>query len=68
VQEFWLRDDRFCEVIDDDGEIVWESNVIIRYLAASRGRTDLLPTEPVARARNKVRARANWCRKLIDNE
>ncbi len=38
-------------VIDDDGKIIWESNVIIRYLATSRGRTDLLPTELAARAR-----------------
>jgi glutathione S-transferase len=38
-------------VIDDDGTVVWESNVIVRYLATSRGRTDLLPSEPAARAR-----------------
>ena len=38
-------------VIDDDGTVVWESNVIVRYLATSRGRTDLLPGEPAARAR-----------------
>jgi glutathione S-transferase len=37
-------------VIDDDGTIVWESNVIVRYLAASRGRTDLLPSDPASRA------------------
>ena len=38
-------------VIDDDGKVVWESNVIVRYLATSRGRMDLLPGEPAARAR-----------------
>ena len=38
-------------VIDDDGKVVWESNVIVRYLAASRGREDLLPGEAPARAR-----------------
>jgi len=37
-------------VIDDDGVVVWESNVIVRYLATSRGRTDLAPRDPVARA------------------
>ena len=37
-------------VIDDDGAIVWESNTILRYLAASRARTDLLPTDPLVRA------------------
>lgn len=37
-------------VIDDGGTIVWESNVIVRYLAASRGRTDLAPADPAQRA------------------
>jgi glutathione S-transferase len=37
-------------VIDDGGTIVWESNVILRYLAVSRGRDDLLPREPAQRA------------------
>jgi len=38
-------------VIDDDGVIIWESNTIVRYLATSRGRSDLLPTAPAVRAR-----------------
>jgi glutathione S-transferase len=38
-------------VIEDGGTLVWESNVIVRYLASSRGRADLLPSEPAARAR-----------------
>jgi glutathione S-transferase len=38
-------------VIDDDGVIIWESNTIVRYLAASRGRVDLIPTQPAERAR-----------------
>ena len=37
-------------VIDHDGLIVRESNTIVRYLAAVRGRTDLLPAGPRARA------------------
>ncbi len=37
-------------VIDDDGVLVWESNVIVRYLAASRDRTDLLPADAAGRA------------------
>lgn len=37
-------------VIDDAGSVVWESNAIIRYLAASRGRHDLLPADPAMRA------------------
>ncbi|MBS0374513.1 MAG: glutathione S-transferase [Proteobacteria bacterium] len=38
-------------VIDDAGEVVWESNTIVRYLAASRGRDDLLPPDAAGRAR-----------------
>ena len=37
-------------VVDDEGTVIWESNTIVRYLAASRRRDDLLPTEPGARA------------------
>ena len=37
-------------VIEDGGTIVWESNVIVRYLAARHGRIDLLPVEPLQRA------------------
>ena len=36
--------------IDDDGYILWESNVIVRYLAARHGAEALWPTEPRARA------------------
>ncbi|MBX2806101.1 MAG: glutathione S-transferase N-terminal domain-containing protein [Hyphomicrobiales bacterium] len=36
--------------IDDDGFILSESNVILRYLAAKHERTDLLPTEIKQRA------------------
>jgi glutathione S-transferase len=41
-------------VIDDNGTIIWESNTIIRYLASSRGRTDLLPADPGQRARTEM--------------
>lgn len=37
-------------VIDDGGAVIWESNVIVRYLATSRGRADLAPHDLVARA------------------
>ena len=38
-------------VIVDDGEVLTESNAIVRYLAAKHGRTDLLPSDALARAR-----------------
>lgn len=37
-------------VIVDDGQALWESNTICRYLAAKHGRGDLLPVAPMARA------------------
>lgn len=37
-------------VIDDEGFVLSESNVIARYLAAKHGRTDLLPSDIKARA------------------
>lgn len=37
-------------VIDDDGTVVWESNAIARYLAASRGCVELLPSDTRQRA------------------
>ena len=42
-----------------DGDVVlWESNTVCRYLAASRLRTDLLPSDPAARA--KVEQWMDW--------
>jgi glutathione S-transferase len=38
-------------VVIDDGEVLTESNTIVRYLAAKHGRTDLLPLDALARAR-----------------
>jgi glutathione S-transferase len=37
-------------VLRDGNETLWESNTICRYLAGRHGRTDLLPSEPLARA------------------
>jgi len=37
-------------VIEEGSSVIWESNVIVRYLATSRGRADLAPNDPVARA------------------
>ncbi|HEY8614710.1 glutathione S-transferase family protein [Phenylobacterium sp.] len=37
-------------VILDGDRVLWESNTICRYLVGKAGRTDLLPSEPFARA------------------
>ncbi len=37
-------------VIQDNNVIVWESHTILRYLAASYGKTSWLPAEPAQRA------------------
>jgi glutathione S-transferase len=37
-------------VLEDAGRIFWESNSIVRYLAAREGRHDLLPAHPAERA------------------
>jgi len=41
-------------VIDDDGFILRESNVIVRYLATKHGRADLYPSDRKARAAAEV--------------
>ncbi len=37
-------------VLEDAGQLFWESNSIVRYLAAREGRHDLLPADPAGRA------------------
>lgn len=37
-------------VIEDDGFVLWESNAIVRYLAARHGAGTLMPQDPRARA------------------
>jgi len=37
-------------VLRDGGHVLWESNSIVRYLAARERREDLLPADPAARA------------------
>ncbi|WP_262271379.1 MULTISPECIES: glutathione S-transferase family protein [Microvirga] len=37
-------------VLEDAGQMFWESNSIVRYLAAREGRRDLLPGAPAERA------------------
>ncbi len=48
VDETWFGDvnpNRTVPVLDDDGHIVWESNVIIRYLAAKYASGMLIPAD-----------------------
>lgn len=46
-----LNPNAMVPVIVDGDAVLWESNTICRYLAGRRGRDDLLPREPLARAR-----------------
>lgn len=38
-------------VVRDGDEVLWESNTIVRYLAARYGEASLCPQDPIARAR-----------------
>lgn len=46
-----MNPNRKVPTIDDDGVVVWESNVCVRYLAARYGAGSLWPEDPAARAR-----------------
>ena len=46
-----LNPNALVPVLLDGDVVLWESNTICRYLAATHGRDDLLPREPLARAR-----------------
>ncbi len=52
-------------VVVDDGQVLTESNTIVRYLAAKYGRTDLLPTDPRERAR--VEETMDWQATELNN-
>ena len=57
VGEPWyaaLNPNRMVPTIDDDGVVLWESNVIVRYLAAKHAPGTLMPTDPVARAKAEM--------------
>ncbi len=45
-----LNPNRLVPVIEDDGVVVWESNTIVRYLAARYGSGGLWPVDPAPRA------------------
>lgn len=46
-----LNPNALVPVVVDGDAVLWESNTICRYLAGKAGRDDLLPREPLARAR-----------------
>lgn len=48
VQQF--NPNAMVPVVIDDGEVLWESNTICRYLAGKHARHDLLPAQAMARA------------------
>jgi glutathione S-transferase len=45
-----LNPNGLVPTIDDDGFILWESNAVVRYLAAKHGRGSLAPSDPRALA------------------
>ncbi len=49
-----LNPNRTVPVIDDGGVVVWESNAIIRYLAAKYAPGQLIPTDAAARAKAEM--------------
>jgi len=60
-----LNPNALVPVIRDGDFVLWESNTICRYLAGKHGRTDLLPTEPAARAR--VEQWMDWMATELNN-
>jgi glutathione S-transferase len=57
VNEAWYaayNPNRLVPTIDDDGVVLWESNVIVRYLAAKHALGSLMPADPVARAKAEM--------------
>ena len=45
-----LNGNRLVPTIEDDGFVLWESNAIVRYLAAKHARGRLWPDDPILRA------------------
>jgi glutathione S-transferase len=57
VSEPWyaeLNPNRLVPAIDDDGVVLWESNVIVRYLAAKHAAGTLMPADLAMRARAEM--------------
>ena len=57
VNEPWYKDmnpNSRVPTIDDDGVVLWESNVIVRYLAAKHAPGTLMPMDLTERARAEM--------------
>ncbi len=57
VGEPWYAEvnpNRLVPAIDDDGVVLWESNAIVRYLAAKHAAGVLMPTDAVTRAKAEM--------------
>lgn len=57
VGEAWygeLNPNRLVPTIDDDGVVLWESNVIVRYLAGKHATGTLMPSDLIGRARAEM--------------
>ncbi len=57
VNEPWYRTQNpngLVPTIDDDGVVLWESNVIVRYLAAKHASGSLMPADPAMRAKAEM--------------
>ena len=57
VNEPWYADinpNRLVPAIDDDGVVLWESNVIVRYLAGKHAAGTLMPADPAMRAKAEM--------------
>ena len=57
VNEPWYADlnpNRLVPAIDDDGVVLWESNVIVRYLAARHAAGTLMPADPAMHAKAEM--------------
>jgi glutathione S-transferase len=57
VNEPWyaqINPNKLVPAIEDNGVVLWESNVIVRYLADKHAAGTLMPADPVARAKAEM--------------
>lgn len=57
VDQPWFRSlnpNGLVPTLEDNGIVLWESNVIVRYLAEKYGTGSMMPSDPVARAKAEI--------------